>query len=237
MKKNIIFICCLTLFLFVTISMCFAETRAEKLLNKHPEFVSIEQRWGDKLGTHYLVNLTENRILEFDQIDSRNGGGKYAGLRKIGEFEVRGYVIYKKTKVSWKDTYGSHARFQDLTQLLGVKIETMVDCINNYDKILNLVKMLARDQYLLGYEESIKLKNKDCFYDDKIISEFSHHFNFTEDRIALIRVVSIYDYIQWIWDGIQEDELKLCKDWVIEFGVGWENNIPYDKIRKSLGLE
>ncbi|MCQ2580288.1 MAG: hypothetical protein MJ159_06290 [Treponemataceae bacterium] len=233
MKKRIT-VYCILLFIISTLAFCAGGERA---LTKHPEFINIEQKWGDKLGTHYLVNLTGNRILEFDQIDSRTGGGKYAGLRRIGEFEVRGSVIYKKTKVSWKNTYGKHVRFQDLSQLLGIKIETMVDCINNYDEILNLVKQLAREQYLLGYEKSIKLKDNNCFYDDRIINEFSHHFTCTEDRIGLIRVISIYNYIQWVWDGIQEEELKQCKNWVNEFGENWENNVPYDKIRKSLGLE
>ncbi|MBQ4495926.1 MAG: hypothetical protein II973_00300, partial [Spirochaetaceae bacterium] len=74
MKKKFILICCLMLFLFATQSMFFAETRSEKLLKKNPEFVGIGEKWGEKLGNHYIVNLTGNRILEFAEIDSRNGG-------------------------------------------------------------------------------------------------------------------------------------------------------------------
>ena len=99
MKKNIILICCLTIFSFATQSMCFAfGLKGEKALKNHPEFVSIEEEWGTKLGTHYIVNLTDNRMLEFDQINSGNGGGEYAGLRRIGEFEVRGFVTFSKDK-------------------------------------------------------------------------------------------------------------------------------------------
>lgn len=99
MKKNIILICCLTLFLFTTQSMCIAfGLKGEKALKNHPEFVNIEEEWGTKLGNHYIVNLTDNRILKFDQINSGNGGGEYAGLRRIGEFEVRGFVTFSKDK-------------------------------------------------------------------------------------------------------------------------------------------
>ena len=71
MKRKLILIFCLTIFLFITLSICVAfGLKGEKALKNHPEFVSIEDEWGEKLGTYYLVNLTEDRTLEFFQIDS-----------------------------------------------------------------------------------------------------------------------------------------------------------------------
>ncbi len=94
-------------------------TEVEKALQVHPEFLNIEKEWVDKLGMHYVINLTGNRVLEFAEIDSRNGGGKYAQLRRINEFEVRGTVKYlndSSDEVHWKDRYGTNARFRDLSQ-------------------------------------------------------------------------------------------------------------------------
>ncbi|MDD6486722.1 MAG: hypothetical protein PUF61_07255 [Spirochaetales bacterium] len=219
MKKNIIFICCLTLFLFATqsISVAFG-LKGEKALKNHPEFVSIEEEWGEKLGTHYIVNLTENRILEFAQINSGNGGGKYAGLRRIGEFEVRGFVTFPKDKsieTHWKEQYGPHARFRDISQGMGVKIETMVDVIDHYDEIIDFFKMIAIEQYNT---------NKYVFRVD------------SEDRKAFIWVHQINGYYWYHWHGVKEDEF------VGENFYGSENwrekvNNDLPKIRKSLGLE
>ena len=215
MKKKIILISYLTLFLFATQSMFFAETRAEKLLKKNPEFVGIGDKWGEKLRQHLTVNLTENRILEFSQIDTRNGGGKYAGLEGIGEFKLSSYVEFKNESY-WKDTYGSHVRFQDLSQLLGIKIETMIDCIDNYDKILELVKKLAREQYLTSPDVSLRLYRERASRHKDIIKEFPNHFVLSENRIACIYVLAMYD-------------------WIAQYE--WDEKIPADKLRKSLGLE
>lgn len=199
--------------------MCFAfGLKGEKALKNHPEFVSIEEEWGEKLGTHYIVNLTENRILEFAQIDSRNGGGKYAGLRRIGEFEVRGFVSFPKDKsieTHWKEQYGPHARFRDISQGMGVKIETMVDVIDHYDEIIDFFKMIAIEQYNT---------NKYVFRVD------------SEDRKAFIWVHQINGYYWYHWHGVKEDEF------VGENFYGSENwrekvNNDLPKIRKSLGLE
>ena len=215
MKKKFILISYLTLFLFATQSMFFAETRAEKLLKKNPEFVGIGDKWGEKLGNHYIVNLTGNRILEFAEIDTRNGGGKYAGLEGIGEFKLSSYVEFKNESY-WKDTYGSHVRFQDLSQLLGIKIETMIDCIDNYDKILELVKKLAREQYLTSPDVSLRLYRERASRHIDIIKEFPNHFVLSENRIACIYVLAMYD-------------------WIAQYE--WDEKIPADKLRKSLGLE
>ena len=193
-------------------------TEGDKALYAHPEFINIEESWGEKLGNHYIVNLTENRILEFAQIDSRNGGGKYAGLRRIGEFEVRGFVTFPKDKsieTHWKEQYGQHARFSDISQGMGIKIETMVDVINHYDEIIDFFKMIAIEQYNT---------NKYVFRVD------------SEDRKAFIWVHQINGYYWYHWHGVKEDEF------VGENFYGSENwreklNADLPKIRKSLGLE
>lgn len=190
-------------------------SEGRKALYNHPEFVSTENEWGEKLGQHLTVNLTENRILEFSQIDTRNGGGKYAGLEGIGEFKLSSYVEFKNESY-WKDTYGSHVRFQDLSQLLGIKIETMIDCIDNYDKILELVKKLAREQYLTSPDVSLRLYRERASRHIDIIKEFPNHFVLSENRIACIYVLAMYD-------------------WIAQYE--WDEKIPADKLRKSLGLE
>ena len=195
-------------------------TEGDKALYAHPEFINIEEFWGTKLGTHYLVNLTENRILEFDQIDSRNGGGEYACLKRIGEFEVRGFVQYinkngEIVRGNTKESWSAYARFRDITQGMGVKIETMVDVINHYDEIIDFFKMIAIEQYNT---------NKYVFRVD------------SEDRKAFIWVHQINGYYWYHWHGVKEDEF------VGENFYGSENwrekvNNDLPKIRKSLGLE
>lgn len=227
MKKKFILISCLTLFLFATQSMFFAETRAEKLLKKNPEFVGIGEKWGEKLGNHYIVNLTGNRILEFAEIDSRNGGGKYACLSRIDEFELRGFVKYPKdscTKEHWKDCYSSYARLQDLSYAIGIKIETMVDVINHYDEILTFIKMIANEQYSSD--------------------DYIYHVD-SENRKATIWVDKIHGYYNGLWHGVKEGELPFNgEDWgeslcVRCYGENWREKLNADlpKIRKSLGLE
>lgn len=190
-------------------------TEGRKALYNHPDFISTEKEWGDKLGQHLVVNLTDNRILEFEQIDTRVGGGKYAGLKGIGEFKLSSYVEFNGESY-WKDTYGSHVRFQDLSQLLGIKIETMIDCIDNYDKILELVKKLAREQYLTSPDVSLRLYRERASRHKDIIKEFPNHFVLSENRIACIYVLAMYD-------------------WIAQYE--WDEKIPADKLRKSLGLE
>ena len=233
MKKNIIFICCLTLFLFVTLSMCVAfGLKGEKALKNHPEFISIENKWGEKLGTHYLVNLTENRILEFFQINSNSGGGKYACLKRIGEFELREDVQYfnEETKTNeywrdWKDAYGHYIRFSDLSKESGLKIETMTDVIDNYDEILDFVKKMANEQYV----------SKNYVY--KINTEVKY-------RKASMWVDAIHGYPDGLWHGIKDGEIPFSEDWgeewcIFNYGKNWREKLNADlpKIRKSLGLE
>ncbi|MBR4825106.1 MAG: hypothetical protein IKZ86_09915, partial [Spirochaetaceae bacterium] len=211
MKKNIILICCLTIFSFATQSMCFAfGLKGEKALKNHPEFVSIEEEWGTKLGTHYIVNLTDNRILEFDQINSGNGGGEYACLKRIGEFELRGFVQYinkngEIVRGNTKESWSAYARFRDISQGMGVKIETMVDVINHYDEIISFFKMIANEQY--------------------ISDDYAYHVD-SENRKATIYVAYLNGYPDGLWHGIKEDEIPFNEDWgewwcVSEYGENW----------------
>ena len=204
-------------------------TEGDKALYAHPEFINIEEFWGTKLGTHYLVNLTENRILEFDQIDSRNGGGEYACLKRIGEFEVRGFVQYinKKGEIvrgNTKESWSAYARFRDISQGMGVKIETMVDVIDHYDEIISFFKMIANEQY--------------------ISDDYAYHVD-TEERKAIIWVEKIHGYYSGLWQGVNEGELPFNgEEWgeslcVRCYGENWREKLNADlpKIRKSLGLE
>ena len=224
MKKSLIKLIITLLILIIIPYSCITALEkidwtpeAEKVLFNHPEFIDIEQKWYDKLGTHYLVNLTGNRILEFDQIDSRNGGGKYACLQRIGEFTLLGSVKYTKDD-NWKDCYCLFARFRDISQGMGIKIETMVDVINHYDEILNFVRMIAKQQYI----------SKDYVYCVD-----------TEARKATIQVWKIHNYEQLLWDGIQEEDFEYSDRFNFYYGQDWEEKLNNDlpKIRKSLGLE
>ena len=204
-------------------------TEGDKALYAHPEFINIEEFWGEKLGTHYLVNLTENRMLEFSQIDSRNGGGKYAGLKRIGEFEVREDVRYIDEKGQpfwgdWKDAYGSYVRFRDLSQEMSIKIETMTDVIDHYDEILDFVKKIANEQY--------------------ISNDYVYRLD-SGDRKAAIWVSDIHGYSYVLWHGVKEDEMPPYNEYFgpgiydIKYGENWREKLNADlpKIRKSLGLE
>ena len=225
MKKKFILICCLMLFSLV----CFA-LGAERALKKNPEFVSIEGCWGSKLGTDYRIKLTNDRILEFQYVDAKNGGGKFASLRVIDEFELGGSVLYVKPSWNdWKYYYGSYARLQDLSQAIGIKIETMVDVINHYDEILAFIKMIANKQY-----DSEQYSSDDYIY----------HVD-SENRKATIWVDKIHGYYNGLWHGVKEGELPFNgEDWgeslcVRCYGENWREKLNADlpKIRKALDLE
>ncbi len=227
MKKSLIKLIITLLILIIIPYSCITALgkidwtpEAEKVLFNHPEFIDIEQKWYDKLGTHYLVNLTENRILEFDQIDSRNGGGKYACLKRIGEFEVRGSVQYinkkgETVRGDTKESWSAYARFRDISQGMGITIETMVDVINHYDEILTFFKIIANEQY----------NTKKYVY--RVDSE---------DRKAFIWVHQVNGYYWYHWHGVKEDEFVGENFYESE---NWREKVNNDlpKIRKSLGLE
>ena len=214
----------------------------EKALQAHPEFVSIEGKWTNKLGEDYKINLTDGRTIGFQFINLKTGGGIYAGLVSIDEFDLSGQVKYKEEE-SWKDTYGYHARFQDISQLIGVKIETMVDCIDNYDKIYELAQKLAKEEYFSDYEEVVKIGKTD-FENTDIVKRFPHHFVLSENRRGVVFVSEIYGYSNGLWHGVKEDEIPFNADWgenwcINKYGENWREKLNNDlpKIRKSLGLE
>ena len=226
MKKKFILICCLMLFSFVCSALgnidCTSE--AEKKLLNNNEVVSVEKKWNAKLGTHYLINLTENRILEFDQITPDNGGGKYACLKRIGEFELRETVRYINEKGETlrgdtKDAYGDYIRFSDLSNESGLKIETMYDAIDNYDNILAFVKKIANEQYI------------SCDYVYKIDTGI-------KDRKAIMWVNKIHDYFYYHWHGSREDDNNQYYE-ILYGNENWRETLNDDlpKIRKSLCLE
>ncbi len=232
MRKNICF-----LVSFVMVMQCFAlgSLEGRDAMKNHPEVISYESR-AQEHGEYHEVTLTGGRKIEFDTINGHSGGGFYAAVTKIGEYTLYDSAFYLTKTKKWKNAGGSGAFFIDLSQILGIKIETMIDVIDNYDKILELAKFLALEQFKAGYYESTKLTDNRRF-DLQTINEFPLNYVISENRKAVIYVSSIYEYPRWVWDGIQEDELKHCDSFNYRFGDGWENNVPYDKIRKSLGLE
>ncbi|MBO4729188.1 MAG: hypothetical protein J5631_12250, partial [Spirochaetaceae bacterium] len=129
----------------------------------------------------------------------------------------------------WKYYYGSYARLQDLSQAIGIKIETMVDVINHYDEILAFIKMIANKQY-----DSEQYSSDDYIY----------HVD-SENRKATIWVDKIHGYYNGLWHGVKEGELPFNgEDWgeslcVRCYGENWREKLNADlpKIRKALGLE
>ena len=234
MQKKISCVLLLLIFVFIT---CSAESKLERKLKNNPEFVSMELLWSDKHGKHYKVILTNNRILEFDRINPRTGGGKDARLWRIGEYDIWGVTCYK-SEDKWRyNTYGSVC-IKDLKNIVPIKTETILDVVDNYDEIFEAIKKLAKDQFLAGYNESIKLQEDIILVDDEYMkNKFPQHILLENNRKAIICVTSIYGYPQWVWDGIQENEVEYSKGLNYKLGEDWLNNIPYDEIRKSLGLE
>lgn len=234
MQKKISCVLLLLLFVFIT---CSAESKLERKLKNNPEFVSMELLWSGKHGKHYKVILTNNRILEFDRINPRTGGGKDARLWRIGEYDIWGVTCYK-SEDKWRyNTYGSVC-IKDLKNIVPIKTETILDVVDNYDEIFEAIKKLAKDQFLAGYNESIKLQEDIILVDDEYMkNKFPQHILLENNRKAIICVTSIYGYPQWVWDGIQENEVEYSKGLNYKLGEDWLNNIPYDEIRKSLDLE
>lgn len=206
-----LFIYCL-IFTFIFSVSCFSlgsrevVFEAEELLKRHPDFVSIEGAWINEIGEDYKINLTEGRTIEFQCIDLRTGGGEYAGIASIGEFNLTSQVEYKE-KLSWKDTYGYHVRFNDLSQLLGTKIETMTDCIDNYDKIYELAKKLAIEQFEIGWDSMPEIWYQ---WDTPLVKQFSGYI-FTENRKAKIITSAIYDCGQAYWEEKALEDEKFRK--------------------------
>ena len=105
--------------------------------------------------------------------------------------------------------------FYNLSKLLGIKIETMTDAINNYDKIVQLAQILAREQYFGNFKE---IKDRDAFsniFDAELQEKFPHCFINSENRKGFVYVIFLEGH------GIKE----------------WDEKIPADKLKKYLGLE
>ena len=215
----------------------------EALIN-HPEFVSIEYINTNEhdMGVYYIVNLTDGRKIEFNYIDTNTGGGIFGGVEAIGNYRFFGVSAYKNDNPQyWEEFfgkyykhYGNYASFFDsysqewrqmynglvisfynLSMLLGIKIETMTDAIDNYDKIIQLAQTLAREQYFGNFKE---IKDRDAFsniFDAELQEKFPHCFINSENRKGFVYVVMIENY-----------------------GNGeWNEKIPEDRLKKYLGLE
>lgn len=242
-KKKKKFILFLFIHLFLLMSVPFfgfgsgeIVCKDEEAVKNHPDFVKFTSR-GQDYGNHYTVILTDNGTIEFENTDSQTGGGFYAAVYKIGEYQFYGHTAYyDEKKRTWKNCGRSGAYFIDLSQMLGVKIETMADCIDNYDKIYELAKLLAQEQYKAGYDESVKLQKKNCLLDSKIQNEFPYHFALSENRKSVVYILAMYEIPQWLWNGVKDNDISWCKT---SFGENWQEKLDEDlpKIRKSLGLE
>ena len=236
MKKNIILICCLTLFLFATVSICYAfDFKAVKDLKKHPEFVSIESSTlRENLFINYEydidVKLKNGKSISFACID-KHGGGKYCCVSKIGDFSVDSRILVNNRQIP-----AAGINFIDLSNILKKEISSITDAIDNYDDILKFILNLAKKQYFLGAMESSWLDSYSCINNQKIIKKFPSNFSFKGNRKAVIFVETIKNYPQWVWDGIQDDEIQWC---VNRYGENWREKLNNDlpKIRKSLGIE
>ena len=239
--KNQIIIVIFRFILFLLInSICYAKGKFEgrEAMENHPEVISYELR-GQKHGAYYKVTLTGNRIIEFSNILSDSGSGFYAAISKLGEYWFLDSCRYRKSaKQEWKICGTDGIYFTDLSQILDTKIETMVDCIDNYNKIYELAKFLANEQYKAGCKESANLQDHRCLFDSRIKDVFPFHFALSENREAVVTVLAIYEYPQWFWDGVQEDEMN-DRTAKIQWGENWVEKVNADlpKIRKSLGLE
>lgn len=214
----------------------------DALLN-HPDFVNIEYATLNEhnRGMYYIVNLTDGRKIEFNYIDSNtgSGGGTFAGVGSIGEYSFANISAYKYDESQdWEKIYGKHyksnptyidsnsqewrmifgvsvASFANLSMLLGIKIETMTDAIDNYDKIIQLAQILAREQYFGNFKE---IKNKGAFsniFDTELQEKFPHCFINSENRKGFVYVIFLEGH------GIKE----------------WDEKIPEDRLKKYLGLE
>lgn len=212
----------------------------EALIN-HPDFVSIEYANPNEhdRGMYYIVNLTNGRKIEFNYIDTNTGGGIFGGVGSIGEYSFANISAYKYDESQdWEKIYGKHyksnptyidsnsqewrmifgfsvASFANLSTLLGIKIETMTDAIDNYDKIIQFAQTLAREQYLGDFNKISDIMDLNILFDTELQEKFPHSFVNSENRKGVVFVISIEDKARWDWD----------------------EKIPEDRLKKYLGLE
>lgn len=177
------------------------------------------------------VKLKDGKSITFTCVD-KHGGGKYCCVEKIGEFYVDSRILIKNRQAA-----SAGINFIDLSNILDTEIKSIKDAIDNYQAILDFVSVLARDQYCSGVNESKKLNSYSYFNDLDFIKNFHNHFYITEDRKTVMFVMAVSGFPLWVWDGIQEDEVKYCGIFNDRFGEGWEHKNPENIVRKSLGLE
>ena len=185
--KKLVFICCSMLFSIACFALGNGENlcECEKALKAHPCVIDFKCY----NSIIYEVTLTNNRIITFDEINI-SGGGFYACVNNIGEYHLNGLAMYRKNRKKKWETCSRGGYFIDLSQILGIKIESMIDCIDNYDKILELAKFLAYEQFKAGYNESAKLSDNRCF-DLQTMNNFPFHYALSENRKAVVNVLSI----------------------------------------------
>ncbi|MCQ2579796.1 MAG: hypothetical protein MJ159_03770 [Treponemataceae bacterium] len=99
--------------------------------------------------------------------------------------------------------------FIDLSEILNIKIETVGDIVDNYEKLYELVRLIAQKQY------------------------------FESEYKSSICILSVYNYPYNLWNGVQEEDFKYSKLYDVSYGTDWVEKVNNDlpKIRKSLGLE
>lgn len=235
-KKNKILFAFLILYLVAFNLYAFGTKEIEKILESHPDFVSIES-WilRENLFVDYSydidVKLKDGKSITFTCVD-KHGGGKYCCVGKIGEFSVDSRILIKNRQAA-----SAGINFIDLSNILDTEIKSIKDAIDNYQAILDFVSVLARDQYCSGVNESKKLNSYSYFNDLDFIKNFHNHFYITEARKTVMFVMTVSGFPLWVWDGIQEDEVKYCGIFNDRFGEGWEHKNPENIVRKSLGLE
>ena len=160
----------------------------QELLENHPDFVCIERYssnkdvFGGSNDAFISVNLTNNKKISFQYVD-KNGGGKFANVKSIGDYQFLDYA-----KDSKKD-YVSGAFFIDLSYILGKEINTITDAIDNYDLILDYAKRIVAEELSLGTE---KMKILHVSWDFSVISNYAGFYRNENIREAKVFVGGLY---------------------------------------------
>ena len=205
----------LTFFLcFICYGQLFAMGSEEKeikyfreMLENHPDFVCIERYssnkdvFGGSNDAFISVNLTNNKKISFQYVD-KNGGGKFANVKSIGDYQFLDYA-----KDSKKD-YVSGAFFIDLSYIFGKEINTITDVIDNYDLILDYAKRIVAEELSLGTE---KMKILHVSWDFSVISNYAGFYRNENIREAKVFVGGLYgpwnkDWEKYLPKDFWEDE-------------------------------
>lgn len=209
-----------------------------KDLCTHPDFLNIKKYYiyEHGRGLHLEIELTNDRSIGFSYIES-SGGGTFAGVSSIGVYDFLNSSVYRyDNSQKWEKIYGKHssytyidsnsqewrsmlsgyvASFANLSMLLGIKIETMIDAIDNYDKIIELAQTLAREQYLGNFKGIPNHGDFSNIFDTELQKKLPHSFANSENRKGVVYVLTIENKTMNVWD----------------------EEIPEDRLKKYLGLE